>query len=180
MVNTTVFHQSIHRSSHNDEYLTPPEAVRIVLPYVQGKRIWCPFDEASSAFVQVLEAAGLTVLHSTLSEGQDFFQYVPGAPFDCIVSNPPYSIRNQVFAWLFELKKPFMMLVNGSGIFDNRARFDLFREHGVELLVYKGRTAFIRKSDGKSQSPMFQSLYLCHDMLPERLVFAADAPTAHA
>ena len=180
MVNTTVFHQSIHRSSHNDEYLTPPEAVRIVLPYVQGKRIWCPFDEASSAFVQVLEAAGFTVLHSTLSEGQDFFQYVPDEPFDCIVSNPPYSIRNQVFVRLFELQKPFMMLVNGSGIFDNRARFDLFREHGVELLVYKGRTTFIRKSDGKSQSPMFQSLYLCHDMLPERLVFAADAPTAHA
>lgn len=73
-----------------------------------------------------------------------------------------------------------MMLVNGSGIFDNRARFDLFREHGVELLVYKGRTAFIRKSDGKSQSPMFQSLYLCHDILPERLVFAADTPAARS
>ena len=66
-----------------------------------------------------------------------------------------------------------MMLVNSSGIFDNRTRFDMFRKYGVELLVYKGRTAFIRKSDGKSQSPMFQSLYLCHGMLPERLVFAA-------
>lgn len=53
MINTTAFHQSIHQSSHNDEYLTPPEAVRIVLPYVQGKRIWCPFDNADSAFVQV-------------------------------------------------------------------------------------------------------------------------------
>ena len=57
MINTTAFHQSIHQSSHNDEYLTPPEAVRIVLPYVRNKRIWCPFDEAGSAFVQVFEEA---------------------------------------------------------------------------------------------------------------------------
>lgn len=180
MINTAAFHQSIHQSSHNDEYLTPPEAVRIVLPYVQGKRIWCPFDDADSAFVQVFEKAGLTVRHSTLSDGQDFFSYVPDEPFDCIVSNPPYSIRNQIFVRLFELQKPFMMLVNGSGIFDNRTRFDMFRKCGVELLVYKGRTAFIRKSDGKAQSPMFQSLYLCHGMLPERIVFAADALDSHS
>ncbi|MGN8836553.1 hypothetical protein ACTNCI_06195 [Mitsuokella jalaludinii] len=77
MINTTAFHQSSHQSSHNDEYLTPPEAVRIVLPYVQGKRIWCPFDDADSAFVQVFEKTGLNVQHSTLSDGQDFFSYVP-------------------------------------------------------------------------------------------------------
>lgn len=108
-----------------------------------------------------------------MSNRGDFFQYAPSAEaYDCIVSNPPFSCRDKVLERLFELRKPFAMLLNSSGLFDSRKRFSLFAENGIELLILRGRVKFTRRSDGKANSPMFQSWYLCHGMLPKQIVFA--------
>lgn len=120
------FFQQVKQSSGSDEYLTPREAVLPILPYVQGKRVWCPFDLPDSNFVQVLREQDILVLASHIESGQDFFTYAPPKEsYDCICSNPPFSKRDAVLQRLFELQKPFMMLMNSSGIFDSRKRFRL-------------------------------------------------------
>nr|DAK43963.1 MAG TPA: adenine-specific methyltransferase [Caudoviricetes sp.] len=41
---------------------------------------------------------------------------------DCIVSNPPFSKRDNIFLRLYELGLPFAMIMNNNGLFDSKAR----------------------------------------------------------
>ena len=41
---------------------------------------------------------------------------------DYIISNPPYSLKNEVFERLFVLGKPFAMLVGVVGVFESQTR----------------------------------------------------------
>lgn len=160
------------KKGETDNWLSPPHVVEILVPYLKKfKTIWCPFDLESSAFVQVLREHGFNVIYSHIYTGQDFFEYEPEEDYDAIVSNYPFTKRNAIFERCYDLGKPFALLSNYAGLFDNRKRFDLFKDKGVELYIIRGRTAYTRESDGFSASPMFQSIYVCHDVLPKQIVF---------
>ena len=113
----------------NDEYFTPPYAVYPVMERLKaGAAVWCPFDKAESAFVRVLSENGFRVTYGHIQTGQDFFHTeVPDC--DYIISNPPYSLKGEVLKRLYEIGKPFAMLINFQGIFDSRERFRMFKEN---------------------------------------------------
>lgn len=159
------------KQNSTDEWFTPDSAVYPLLPYISSdKTIWCPFDFDDSAYVRVLSEHGCNVINGHIENGDDFFDYTPDN-FDVAVSNPPYSKRTEILSRLFSIGKPFAMIMNFTGIFDNRDRFNMFSNNGIELLILRGRTSFIRRSDGKQGSPVFQSVYVCHGLLPEKIVY---------
>lgn len=160
-------------TSTSDEYYSPKNVVNMILPYIlRGgyRTIWCPFDTADSNFVKIFRANGLEVNHGHIRTGQDFFDY-DEPQGDIAVSNPPFSIRDQIFKRLYELDVPFAMVMNFNGLFDSRTRHKLFRENGVELLVPSGRMTFIQEERGKLNHPNFQSIYVCHRLLGEQITF---------
>lgn len=53
---------------------------------------------------------------------------------DYIISNLPYSLKHHVIMRMYEIGKPFAMLINFQGIFDHRERFENFRTKRVEML----------------------------------------------
>lgn len=126
--------------------------------------VWCPFDTEESEYVRILRKEGYDVISSHLSEGKDFFSYQPERPYDCIISNPPFSKKLDVFKKLFELHKPFAMLVNVMAINYQEIGY-FFAEHPVQMLVPDKRVSF----NGKPSS--FCSGYVCSGMLNHDLVF---------
>ena len=90
-----------YRFNKNDEYFTPEYAVYPIMKRLKpGAAVWCPFDTEDSAFVQVLSQHGFRVTYGHIQTGQDFFLTdVPEC--DYIISNPPYSLKNQVLARLY-------------------------------------------------------------------------------
>ena len=90
---------------------------------------------------------------------------------ECIASNPPFSLRNDILKKVFEWKMPFALIINSNGLFDKRSRFDLFKENKFELLIPKGRMKFFKDEVVERNSPNFQSIYVCSQLLPERIVF---------
>ena len=156
----------------NDEYYTPPYAVYPIMERLRaGAAVWCPFDTEESAFVRVLSENGFRVLYGHIRTGQDFFhEEVPEC--DYIVSNPPYSLKGKILKRLYEIGKPFAMLVNFQGIFDSRERFRMFRENRVEMLWLSPRVYYMT-GDGKfpMRAP-FQSGYLCSGICERQLEFA--------
>ena len=51
-----------YRFNKNDEYFTPTYAVYPIIKRLKpGAAVWCPFDTADSAFVQVLSTCGFRV-----------------------------------------------------------------------------------------------------------------------
>lgn len=159
--------------SGNDEFYTPQYAVDPILKYIPaGSKVWCPFDTEESLFVKSLEGNGFQVVNSHLQQGQDFFTYEP-EEYDIIVSNPPYSLKNEVFERLFSLKKPFAMLVGVVGLFESKKRFNLFKENTFEVMYFDKRISYFKSyCDQKpSLNPPFSSVYLCSNLLPEKIVF---------
>ena len=156
-----------------DEWYTPETAVMSIINELPiGKIIWCPFDTAESNFVKVLRECGYIVEFSHIeNEDKDFFDYEP-LEWDIIVSNPPYSIRNDVLKRVFSFKKPFALLMNTNGLFDSQIRWDLFNKNDFTLFYLKGRVNYM-KEYGKVEksSPPFQSAYICSGFFDEKIVF---------
>lgn len=164
------FSKFIKRHGETDEWETPEEAVKIVERFVRRDwAVWCPFDKPTSHFVKVLSKNGHSVINTHIDNGQDFFtEECPEC--DCIVSNPPYSVRNKVLSRLFEIGKPFAMLLNSVGVFEYE-RHRMFKEHGVQILVPNKRIRFFNSSRNARSAPPFQSWYVCWKFLPKDIVF---------
>ena len=159
----------------NDEFYTPNYAIEPLLKYLpKGSRIWCPFDTQESNYVKMLAENGHPVVWSHLCTNQDFFTMeVPEC--DYIISNPPYSLKAEVFERLFEIGKSFAMLVGLVGIFESQRRFTMFKSNDFEIMYFDKRISYFKSyADQKpSLNPPFSSVYICKDLLPKQIVFEA-------
>lgn len=135
----------------------------------KDKVIWCPFDEEWSAFYIRLKECGYTVIRSSLSEGKDFFNYEPDN-WDIIVSNPPFSIKDQILERLYSFHKPFAILLPLNSI-QGKSRYRYFRQ-GVQLLSFDARVCYHNKSNMSSvvKGSPFATAYFCKDLLPKDLI----------
>ena len=159
--------------NQNDEFYTPLYAIKPLLKYLKKyKTIWCPFDTEESLFVKKLTKAGHKVIYTHILNGQDFFEYEP-KNYDCIVSNPPYSLKSEVFERLFLLKKPFAMLVGVVGIFESQKRFNMFKNNDFEIMYFNKRISYFRDYKDKKPllNPPFSSVYITKNILPKQIVF---------
>jgi hypothetical protein len=109
----------------NDEFYTPNYAIEPLLKYLKPcSKIWCPFDSEQSNYVKLLKQNNHKVINSHIFEGNDFFDVNidKARKFDYIISNPPYSLKFEVFQKLFEIDKPFAMLVGVVGLFESKKK----------------------------------------------------------
>lgn len=160
-----------YKFNKNDEYYTPSYAVYPIVKYIpQNSIIWCPFDKESSEFVSIFKKCGYTVIFGHIETGQDFFNCeIPEC--DYIISNPPYSCKGEVFKKLFEIGKPFAMLINFQGIFDQKDRFKMFKNNRTEMLWLSPRVNYIEPDKYTLSGVPFQSGYLCSNIFKEQLNF---------
>lgn len=158
--------------SGNDEFYTPRYAVEPIVPYIKsGATIWCPFDSKESNFVKLFTELGFNVVGTHIDSGDDFFS--SSVQCDYIISNPPYSIKGDVFERLFSLHKPFAMLVGVVGLFESQRRFNMFKNNEFEIMYLNKRVSYFKdyRDEKPSLNPPFSSVYLCHNMLPQQIVF---------
>lgn len=158
------------QTDESNENYTPFYAVEPILKFIpKDKKVWCPFDEQWSAFYQSFSKGGWSVVRSSLKDGQDFFTYKPDN-FDIIVSNPPFNIKDQVLEKLYEIDKPFAMLLPLATL-QGKSRYELFK-NGIQLLSFDSRIEFHNKNkmDILTSGCCFASCYFCKDLLPDNLV----------
>lgn len=110
------------------------------------------------------------MINTHIFNGEDFFEITP-PECDYIISNPPYSLKEKIFFRLYEIGKPFAMLINFQGIFDNKNRFELFKNNPVEMLYLSPRVNYYTPDSVKPSGVPFQSGYLCNNLLDKQLVF---------
>ena len=161
------------KKNPNDEFFTPRYAIEPLLKYLEPhSTIWCPFDIAESNYVKIFENNGHKVIYSHINNNQDFFEMsIPDS--DYIISNPPYSLKYEVFKRLFEIGRPFAMLVGVVGLFESQKRFELFAENDFEIMYFNKRVSFFRNYEDPQPklNPPFSSVYITKDILPNRIVF---------
>lgn len=157
-------------NKESDEVYTPSYAVKPIIKYIKpGSIVWCPFDTIDSAYAEELNAAGFTVIYSHIDNGQNFFEYEPDE-YDVIISNPPFSIKDDILRRLNELNKPYAMLMPLPAL-QGQKRFKYLK--GSQALIFDKRINFFkdRKTKEIQKGISFASIYICKNFLPKDLIF---------
>lgn len=148
--------------NERDEMYTPAILAESIIPfleeYVSCKDIditvWCPFDTEESEIVKACRKV-CKVVCSHIATGQDFFDYEPDK-WDIAISNPPFSIKLEVFKRLNELGKPYAMLMNYMCLgYQNVSGY--FTDNPIQMIVVDKKVSF----DGRTSS--FSTWWFCKD-----------------
>lgn len=158
------------KNTKADEMYTPFYCVEPLLKYIdKSKTVWCPFDKEWSAYVKMLEENGNKVIYTHIDNGQDFFDYEPDE-YDIIISNPPFSKKDNVIKRLYQLGKPFAILLPMNSL-QGKARYEYFK-NGIQLLCFDQRVGFhgLDNMEKSIEGSPFASAYFCRNLLPKDLI----------
>lgn len=152
------------------EMYTPYYAVDPIMKYIpKDKTVWTPFDLEWSSFYQSFREGGYNVVRSHIDEGQDFFTYEP-QDYDVIISNPPFSLKDKILQRLYELDKPFAILLPLNSL-QGKSRYKYFKQ-GIQLLSFDQRVGYhnLEHMDVPVEGSPFATAYFCRDVLPRDLI----------
>lgn len=119
--------------------------------------------------IKVSGGGGYRVVRSHINDGQDFFTYEPDE-YDVIVSNPPFSMKDQVLKRLYELNKPFAILLPLNSL-QGQTRYKYFK-NGIQMLSFDKRVGYhnMKNMDVPVEGTPFATAYFCRDVLPKDLI----------
>lgn len=66
----------------------------------------------------------------------------PNFNFDVIITNPPYSLKNEFLKKCYEYNKSFLLLLPLTSL-EGKERCKLYIENGIELIVLDKRINFM-------------------------------------
>lgn len=164
------------RTLESDECLTPRYVVEPIIKYLKAKnfkKIWCPFDKESSFYVRTLRRNGFEVIFTHKDANEDFLEAdFSKIEFDCIVSNPPFSLKDEILEQLYRIGKPFAILLPQNAL-QSTKRTDLFIKYGLEYLGFDKRACFYTSGNLNEIrfGNHFASGYFCKNVLPRNLIF---------
>ena len=145
----------IQMNGRPDQFQTPPEALGILLPYLKQNKfkvIWeCAWGKGKLA--DELKRNGFK-----LKGNQDLdFLELAHMDYDCIVTNPPYSLKYEFLAKCYKLGRPFALLLPLTAL-EGKKRGELYRKHGIQLIIPNKRINFETPS-GKGSGAWFQTAW---------------------
>lgn len=97
-----------YKGSLDDEWYTPIDIVKKMLRIFPPKKrdtIICPFDTSASNFVKILKNQGYHVIYGMT----DFLK--KDYEFDYLITNPPFSIKDEVIERCVEMGKPSVLVI---------------------------------------------------------------------
>lgn len=160
-----------------DACQTPPYALDPLLPYLNTE--WTIWEPASGEglLVEALFDSGFNrVEASDLLTGQNFFEYA--APeWDCLVTNPPYTLKYKWLDRCYQLGNPFALLLPVETLGAKTAQ-EMFRVHGIQVLFLDKRINFKMPNIGfEGSSAQFPVAWFCWQLdLGSDMVFGNVVP----
>lgn len=160
----------------SDEVYTPDYAVLPLIKYIEtfikkeNITIWCPFDTEESEYVKILsKIKHVSIIYTHIDNGCNFFDYEP-EEYDLIISNPPFSIKDDIIKRLDELDKPYAILLPLPSL-QGKKRFEYIKN--CQALIFDERINYYTTPDRTEiqKGVSFASFYLCKNFLPKDLIF---------
>lgn len=168
--------RDLKANNRSDIFQTDQEDVRPLLPFLKPfKKVWEP-AAGEGQIVNFLRSQGFDVMGTDIMGGFDFLSPVSAmfAKCDVIVTNPPFTKKDEFLGRCYALEKPFALLLPITA-FDSKDRRRMFKTHGVQVLLPDRRAVFTTPS-GKTGGSWFYCAWFCQGLnLPEQLTFAEAA-----
>lgn len=160
------------KSSTFDCCQTPAYALDPILPYL--KKDWVIWEPAKGEgnICTTLAKQNYDVIGTDVLDGHNFFTHQP-SHFDCIVTNPPYSIKYTWMQRCYELGKPFALLMplETMGAASGQR---LFKQYGYEWILLDKRINFKMPEKGYSgKGAQFPVAWFCWQLTGQSVTFAS-------
>lgn len=158
-----------------DACQTPAYAIDPLLPYLpEGWNIWEP-AEGEGLLVEALYDSGFHVIPGDILTGKNFFDYEPDQ-WDCLITNPPFSIKYQWIGRCYQLGKPFALLLPVETLGAMSAQVP-FEEFGIEVIFVRPRINFKMPNKGWDSSAQFPTAWFTWGLnIGQQMTFAKVAP----
>lgn len=164
-----------------DACQTPAYALDPLLPYLP--REWVIWEPAcgEGLLVEALYDSGYRenqVVSSDILSGQNFFEYEPDN-WDCLITNPPFSIKDKWLKRCYELGKPFALILPAE-IPGTAYAAVLFEKFGVEIIYVRPRINFKMPNKGfGGGGSQFPTAWFTYGLnIGQQMTFAKVAPDA--
>ena len=149
------------KNNSPDDFQTPPIALKPLFPYL--KKNWVIWECASGNenLVKELRSKGYKVISTDIKNGKDFLKYEP-KNYDCIITNPPFSLKQEFLKRAYDLNKPFAFLLPITTL-STKKRQDLFKDNGVNVIFFGKRINF-ETPNGKGSTSWFETAWFTHEL----------------
>ena len=144
----------------SDHFQTPPHALKPLYPYL--KKDWIIWEPACGKgnLVRDLRQNNVKVMGSDkyiIPNNDfdncwylDFLTNILNENFDCIITNPPFSCKNQFIERCYKLGKPFALLLPLTALETKRRQTQW--KQGLELILFSKRINFETPNNVKSSA----------------------------
>ena len=130
-----------------DDLYTPEYAVTPLINYLTtGLIIWECTDFGESKITKVLQDNNYVVTGTDIIKGFDFLNHTADFHFDMIITNPPYTKKNQFLAKCYEYDKPFALLLPLTAL-ESAERGKLYKKYGISVIILDRRVNFSKTSN---------------------------------
>jgi len=135
-----------------DHLYTPAYAVEPLIRYLKRRFffrrllglktiIWeCTGNRGNIA--AVLRDHNFTVIETNIEHGFDFLNHGPSFRFHAIVTNPPYSLKDQFLQKCFAYNKPFALLLPVTACTGSKKRVPMYLKYNIQMLFLDGRVNY--------------------------------------
>lgn len=147
------------QQGHSNDFQTPGWVLEPLLPYLKGKFIWeCACGNGN--LVKEFWRLGYECIGTDINVGYDFLTTT--LEVDCIITNPPYTIKDKFLERCYEIGLPFALLMPLTAL-EGIKRQALYRKHGLELILLPRRIDWITPS-GKKGGSWFASAWFTNGL----------------
>ena len=142
------------KQKYMDDYQTPPEALSPLYSYLPKDWVIWECASGKGKLTMAMREKGYKVIASdiALMPELDFLIWQP-KKWDCIVTNPPYSLKQEFLERAYSFKKPFAFLLPLTTL-ETPKRQKLFKKYGLEIIFFDKRINFQTPS-GKGNGAWF-------------------------
>ncbi len=154
--------------NHSDMFGTPEWPVHGLIEFIYrggyfqkrgmtpNPKVWEPAC-GKGRMVEALEQSMLQcdVKGTDIQGGYDFLTMEPlNFSYEMIITNPPFSLKDAFLKRCYDLKVPFALLLPLTAL-SGKARIELYKEHGMQLLMLPKRIDFEYEDGGYKGKPWF-------------------------
>src|ERR1035437_10105963 len=149
------------KQGNPNDFQTPIEALNPLYSYLKKEWIIWECSCGKGNLLGGLNGRGFCTIGTDILRGYDFLKYKPD-DFDCIITNPPYSLKQQFLERAYSLEKPFAFLLPLTTL-ETQKRQELFRKYGLEIIFFDKRINF-ETPDGKGMGSWFATAWFTNGL----------------
>jgi len=147
-----------------DDYNTPLYVWEMLLDYLnldKNTKIYEPFYSNGVAKNYLAKLGYNNVIH----ENMNFFDNYDKYDYEIIISNPPYSIKKNILKTLYNIDKPFVLIVP-TAIISKLYMKTIFGKDidKLQFIIPNRRIQFERLDGYNQKRTAFDTIFLCYKM----------------